>query len=386
LTLSRSWCDGFVRCIFLAGLSVMACAGCASPRPQAAPQGPVVYPPKPSEPRVVALGTISGSMTQKTDRSALRRFVTGEAGDEPGIGLVRPLSVAVRGGEVLVCDAGLEAVVRINPIDSTIRPLLRRGSPQPVRPVALAVNGAGDVFIADAGGGEVWRADASGAVLTRYRPDVPKPKFEPIGVAASSDRVYAVNRVLRSVEVFELESGRYLGRLGAPTSTSSADDDPVFPAAVSVDAGGRVFVVDVLGCRLKVYAADGQLVSQIGSPGDRPGQFARPRSVAVGPDGTIHVSDAATQVVQVFNPAGEPLMSYGGSDAGAGSMTLPAGLCTDSSLIDLFRARMPEGFEPSYLILVANQLGPGRIGVYAFGEFPGAGFDRGVQSPAGVGR
>jgi streptogramin lyase len=362
-----SRCVGHKRVASVAWLCLATCGGCAGPRYVSSRQETIGYPPKPAEVRVIALGPIGGSLTRKSETSALRRFVTGEEGDQPDVGLIRPVSVAVRGGEVLVCDVGLGAVVRIDPAGGTIKPLLRRSTRQPLKPVAVAVSPAGDAFIADAGAHAILRVDPTGVVRTQYGLSAAQDKFEPIGVAASTDRVYAVNRASRTVEVFELESGRPLGPLGGSPSTRGSDE-PLFPVAVSVDGAGRVYVVDVLKCQVGIYAPDGRSITRIGGPGDRPGQFARPRSVAVGPDGTIFVSDAASQVVQVFSPIGGLLMSFGGPGSDAGAMALPTGLWTDVSLVERFRARLPDDFEPSYLILVASQLGPGRIGVYAFGK------------------
>ena len=59
-------------------------------------------------------------------------------------------------------------------------------------------------------------------------------------------------------------------------------------------------------------------------------------------------------------------------------MTLPAGICVDRSLLEVFRDRLPDGFVADYLILVANSVGEHGIGVYAFGIFENA--------PALVGR
>jgi len=331
----------------------------------------VFYPPKPAPARVIALGSISRSLVRKSKQNDLRRFVTGEEGDEPALGLVRPLSLAVRDGELLVCDVGLEAVVRIDPASGTIRPLVRRRQPQPVRPVDIVVDAAGNAFVADASAGVVLRVDSTGSVAGRYRVGESPDDFRPIAVAVSADCVYVVNRAARSIEVFELATGRHIGRLGGD-ATTDGEVGLLFPVDVSVDAAGRVYVVDMLGGRVQVYGPSGRLAGSIGRPGDRSGQFARPRSVAVGADGIVYVSDAATQVVQMLDGEGEPLMSFGGPGVDAGAMTLPAGLCIDSSLVSHFAPRLPSGFEPRYLILVANQLGPGRIGVYAFGEFVGA--------------
>jgi hypothetical protein len=91
--------------------------------------------------------------------------------------------------------------------------------------------------------------------------------------------------------------------------------------------------------------------------------------VAVGPDGIVYVTDAATQVVQMFDSQGRVLMHFGGAGSGRGGMGAPAGICVDQSLLGLFSKDLPEGFKADYLVLVANQLGDQGIEVYAFGLF-----------------
>ena len=354
----------FVFCIVLIALTL--CGGCSRLSQQADKRGLAYYPAEPAPTRIVALGTIGRLLSASQAPGPFRRFITGEGENDYRIGLLRPLSVAVREGQLLVCDVGLEAVVRIDPVAGTIAPLIDASQPQPAKPVAVTVDQAGNALVADVGGAVVLSVAPDGSINKRYKLPDSQEKFKPIAVATSAQKLYVVNRASRNIEVFDLQSGQYLGPLKAP---NNSDSDLIYPVGLTVTDSGQIYVVDTLKCKVQIYDSDGKLTGSIGKAGNRSGQFARPRSVAVGSDGIIYVSDAATQVVQMFGPAGEPLMSFGGADSAPGSMTLPAGLCTDRSLIKHFASKLPKGFSPEYLIFVANQLGPGRLGVYAFGQF-----------------
>jgi hypothetical protein len=50
-------------------------------------------------------------------------------------------------------------------------------------------------------------------------------------------------------------------------------------------------------------------------------------------------------------------------------MALPAGVCVDRSLLEVFAEDLPAGFTADYLVLVANQIREHGIGVYAVGMF-----------------
>ena len=123
----------------------------------------------------------------------------------------------------------------------------------------------------------------------------------------------------------------------------------------------------LLNCRVQMFAPDGTVLRAFGQPGDRAGEFSRPKHVAVSDDGTVYVVDAAFQRVQMFDDQGRVLMLFGGPGSAPGSMTLPAGLCIDRTLLPFFADRIPAGFQADYLIFVSDQFGPSKISVYAFG-------------------
>jgi hypothetical protein len=101
-----------------------------------------------------------------------------------------------------------------------------------------------------------------------------------------------------------------------------------------------------------VLAPDGRWLRDIGGPGDRPGQLGRPKDVAVGPDGAIFVTDAASQRVHAFDETGAPLLTFGGPDAGRFALELPAGVAVwKPSHGPLVTAA---DFKPDYYILVAE--------------------------------
>ena len=71
-----------------------------------------------------------------------------------------------------------------------------------------------------------------------------------------------------------------------------------------------------------------------GQAGDRPGDMARPRGIAVDAEtGVIYVVDGAYEVVQMFNLDAEILMFFGGPGAGPGQLSLPSGIALRGDLL-----------------------------------------------------
>ena len=66
------------------------------------------------------------------------------------------------------------------------------------------------------------------------------------------------------------------------------------------------------------------------APGDPYDLFAFPTDVAVGPDGTLYVSNTHGYEILVFEPDGTLREAWGRKGSGAGEWEVPVGLATDA--------------------------------------------------------
>lgn len=71
----------------------------------------------------------------------------------------------------------------------------------------------------------------------------------------------------------------------------------------------------------------------IGAAGSGEGQLMAPRNLAIGPDGNLYVADSGNHRIQVFDPAGNSLRSWGGFGAQAGLFNEPWGIAVDESFV-----------------------------------------------------
>ena len=181
----------------------------------------------------------------------------------------------------------------------------------------------------------------------------------------AQDRVYLVDYTAR-LQVFDAD-GKYLG----PTWTCP-DFRNGRPSGLSIDKDGNLLVSDSHYNCLRIYSHDGKLLKTIGgghgtepgqlsyvsdavqdadgfyyvaefgdnqriskfdsagkfvmcwgSPGSEPGQFARIRALALGPDNLLYAADACNHRIQVFTKDGKLVRSWGTQGSGPGEMSYP---------------------------------------------------------------
>lgn len=90
------------------------------------------------------------------------------------------------------------------------------------------------------------------------------------------------------------------------------------------DAEGNYFLAEFWPKhRLTKLDPDGKYIKSWGSEGDEPGQFARARALALGPDGNLYVADACNHRVQVFTRDGQLVRIWGEHGSEPGQLSYP---------------------------------------------------------------
>jgi 6-bladed beta-propeller len=79
---------------------------------------------------------------------------------------------------------------------------------------------------------------------------------------------------------------------------------------VTLDALGRIYVLDRQPKEVRVFARTGEHVRTLGREGQGPGEFMNPIGLAWGPDGNLWVVDTRNARYSVFDTAGNYLDSY----------------------------------------------------------------------------
>jgi DNA-binding beta-propeller fold protein YncE len=77
------------------------------------------------------------------------------------------------------------------------------------------------------------------------------------------------------------------------------------PSDVAVSRDGRIYVVDGVNGKIRIFDLRGQPLSSFGSPGAKNGQLRFPLGIDLDKSGNIYVADAGNHRVQIFSPQGD---------------------------------------------------------------------------------
>jgi DNA-binding beta-propeller fold protein YncE len=140
----------------------------------------------------------------------------------------------------------------------------------------------------------------------------------------ATDHLYVVDLTDR-VQVFDRE-GKYLRGWRMP------DFNVDGPSGVSIDRNGRLLVADTHFYRVLVFSPEGKILLQIGDgvQGTTPGRFGYPCDVVADKAGNFYVADyGENDRVQVFSPQGKWLRQWGGHGYEPGQFVRPRALAID---------------------------------------------------------
>ncbi len=195
-------------------------------------------------------------------------------------------------------------------------------------PYGLAVDDeSGKLYIADY---TLRVVDKEGNFLYNLSPppeaitaDQSQRAIRPNQVALAAGRVFVTSR--DGIYVFDAKDGAYLEHWG---TRGPGKDQFDFPNGIAADEEtGNIFVVDVNNWRVTSLTTTGNLRWILGRQdnGAVKSPFRLPRSVAVGPDGLVYVTDAPDRIV-VLDQAGNLVGIIGERGTEETQLNFPEGI------------------------------------------------------------
>lgn len=222
-------------------------------------------------------------------------------------------------------------------------------------PMGIAVDAAGRVLVADGGNARLVVFDGEGDVLEVW----PLPgNARPVAIAARPDGTVLVTDYTGDRVLVLGEHGEILDEWG---TTGSGEGEFRAPSGIAVTPAGTVIVVEFMGQRVQELDTEGKFVRFVtggdagrrhaeGRPlipgmeemagmegmarmraGNPHGLFLFPSAAAIGPDGTLYVSNTHAYEILVFDTDNELRDAWGTKGSDAGEWEVPVGMATDAA-------------------------------------------------------
>ncbi|MBI5243218.1 MAG: hypothetical protein HY922_05950 [Elusimicrobia bacterium] len=217
------------------------------------------------------------------------------------------------------------------------------------KPSGVAVDGAGNIYVADTHNDRVLKLSAEGRILLNIgrrerdqegRHEGQSEHYEegrlpgrfnhPSGVAVDAAmNIYAADTQNRRVQVFT-STGAFAFQFPMPPLPQRFDDDEDTgqkgardddagiaglgkPFGISLDAAGNIYVADPKGRRALKFGSAGRLLLSIPIPAEQPGRFGMPFGIAVSSSGDcLLVSDRKLSRILKFDFQGGQNLVFGG--------------------------------------------------------------------------
>lgn len=315
----------------------------------------VIYPAPPDTTRIQFLTSISTSQDITGQRNAFSRFVLGDIKPSP---IVKPYGLALVNSKLYSCDATINGLEIIDFDKSSFEYFIPKGRGQLKMPVNCSVDTNGLIYVADAARKQIVVFDKEKQFLDAFAGE---DSAKPTDVAIWGEKIFIPDAIHNCIKVYDKANRKFLYKF--PDIVSGEDGYLYQPINITVDQN-TVYVTDLGDSKIKSYSHTGQYISSYGSFGNSPGQFVRPKGIAVDKKGILYAVDAGFENVQMFNSAGQILMFFGGPYKGPGDMWLPAKVIVDYDHLKFFQKYVDPGFKLNYLIIVSNQYGPDKINIY----------------------
>ncbi|PLX98658.1 MAG: hypothetical protein C0623_11665 [Desulfuromonas sp.] len=291
-------------------------------------------------------------------------FIIGDTGSDS---LSKAFGLTFKDGKLFIVDSG-KASPSYLIVDFDLSTMERHAG-QLIKPIHISIDAEGNRYISDTVNRAVIVFNQNDKYLRKIKLD--EKNFWPTGLQIIDDRLYVSDLKANLIRVFDKDTGKLLNTFGQ-------NDRLGWPTSISLMPNGNLLVTETLAAALRLYTKDGTSIKQIGSPGDRAGNFARPKGTAVDKNGNIYAVDVAFQNVQILNTDGDPLM-YFGSTGDNNSLWMPAGIAISYDVPEALKKLAKPGFNIEYIIAVSSQGGPhmlSKISVYGFGKQEGIDYSK----------
>lgn len=349
---------------------VVLCSAVACSGPKSKKIDPVFWPTPPSLPRIQFLKGIGDSSDVEPKKQSFSLFSMAPLEVENVKPILKPYGVVAKGAKVYLCDVTAGKILIMDLANKTFEPLKGSiGSGKLKKPVNMALDSEGNLYVADTERKEVVVYDADGGFLMTMGSDL---EMKPTDVGIDGDYLFIVDFNSSDVKVLDRISGKLISRIGQ----GNEENNLALPVNMTVGEQGKIYVTNMATGKVVILDRDGHPLSSFGKLGDGFGQFGRPKDLAVDHEGNVYVVDAAHQNVQIFDKEGRLLLFFGDAIAPDGFMNLPAGIAITSENLEYFQTLAAPNFILDKVLFVTNQAGKNKVAIYGLGKKKGMDYNK----------
>ena len=189
---------------------------------------------------------------------------------------------------------------------------------EPGAGMAVAVDLQDGVWFYNRGSHPVIQFSSDGSLVQAWKEDKALSLHQTAahGMAIGPDGgVWLVDREANTLFKYS-QAGRALLTIGSFAARQGDNEARYafnFPAGVSHDSAGRVYVADgYRSTRIAKYSPEGEYISHWGGPGDADGQFNLVHGVVLDGAGRVYAADRGNKRIQVFDADGKHLATWNG--------------------------------------------------------------------------
>ena len=270
------------------------------------------------------------------------RYVTSLYSDDKNIPLKQPEGVASDGKSLLlIADTGNGRLLRYIFTDGfSEAEIVEIRSPQLLYPIKTEINSRGEIYILDRKQRSIVRLSSEGEFRGFLNPaGLPSPAaYVPRSFTIDkNDNIYILDILSERVLILD-PGGKYVGHIKFPQNYRFFSDIAVdlkgtvllvdgvnavvffaamnsttfsplteslkqyvrFPASLTTDDRGRIYVVDRNGGSIMILGQDGIFVERLSGMGWKEGQLNYPAQICITTKGEIFVADTNNSRVQIF--------------------------------------------------------------------------------------
>lgn len=167
------------------------------------------------------------------------------------------------------------------------------------KPVAVDVDEAGNIFVADNGNREVKVFNLDGEFLRKFNQvGLEGVLASPTGIAVSGGKVYVTDIIRSQVYEFNTDGGYQRSIISRKLKQKLIG---ITPCGITVAQNGDIYLTDILNHMVIVLDSKGQLKMTLGAAGNKEGELSYPNDLSIDNKGKVFVSDSNNYRVQVFD-------------------------------------------------------------------------------------